>query len=265
MELIISPLSIELLITCISIQFCKQSFNVACFYRPPTSQLAISDLINTLTPLGPNFCSKLIFLGDFNVNYFGSTSSSLSNHLPSTYQSIHKKIWLYQKADFVAINNCLSSTDWSTILTYDVNHAASTFTNTFMDIIKSHTPTKTVPNSKLPPWLPRSLLSKIKLRRHTYHKASSTNSQDDWSKYRQLCNNITAEIRKSKAQYLDSLVGFGHMSDPCAVIMTPSHYFDQRATLHLPSHADQDKADSLNKAFSNFFTRILLLLASHFP
>lgn len=127
-----------------------------------------------------------------------------------------------------------------------------------MDIIKSHTPTKTVPNSKLPPWLPRSLLSKIKLRRHTYHKASSTNSHNNWSKYRQLRNNITAEIHKSKARYLDSLSENPRRFWSYVRSLRRNHdpLPPLRSASDSPSaFSDQDKADSLNKAFSSFFNK----------
>ena len=258
--------SIELI--ALTILHHKQLLNIACFYRPPSSHSALSTLINTLAPLGPKTCSKLILLGDFNVNFFASSSTLLSNQLasisnllslkqivsrpthyshqgsPSTIDLVFlppnlstnisifppignsdhltilttinlkssrpfphsnpsKKIWLYKQADFPAIEESLSTVDCPTILTNDVNITCSTFTRTFLNIVRTHTPTKIIPQSELSPWLPRSLLSKIKLRHISFQQAMSSNSPDLWKKYRHLRNYITNAIRKSKSQYLN--------------------------------------------------------------
>ena len=162
--------SLELLTVTVRVR--TQCFHVSSFYRPPTSVSAVSDLINTFSSLGPNFTSKSILVGDFNVNvgnsraplvdqvssltslfslsqivsqptHFSPTGSpsiidlvfvprsirrssvitppldssdhstilsslSFSPKSPSLccHQS-HRKVWLYHKADFDAINDSL--------------------------------------------------------------------------------------------------------------------------------------------------------------
>ena len=80
---------IELL--AVSIKFHSRSYNIAVFYRPPSQQDAIQHVINTLTPLGPSFSSKLILVGDFNINVCAPSPSPLSNQLQSLMDLFHLK------------------------------------------------------------------------------------------------------------------------------------------------------------------------------
>uniref|UniRef100_A0A1X7T9M2 Reverse transcriptase domain-containing protein n=1 Tax=Amphimedon queenslandica TaxID=400682 RepID=A0A1X7T9M2_AMPQE len=51
----------------------------------------IQEVINTLSPLGPSFSSKLILVGDFNINVCAPSPSPLSNQLQSLIDLLHLK------------------------------------------------------------------------------------------------------------------------------------------------------------------------------
>ena len=70
---------IELLI--ITVHLCSQPLHIACFYRPPSKLRDLSLLISTLSPLGPAFTSKLLLVGDFNVNVSAYPSPPLMSHI----------------------------------------------------------------------------------------------------------------------------------------------------------------------------------------
>ena len=70
---------IELLI--ITIQLCSQSLHTVCFYCPSLKSQYLSLLINVLSPLGPSFTSKLLLVGDFNVNVSAYPSPPLMSHI----------------------------------------------------------------------------------------------------------------------------------------------------------------------------------------
>ena len=66
----------------LSFTFLKRSFHIGCFYRPPTSSSDLLSLTNLLLSAGPSFTSRLILVGDFNVNLLGNPSH-LSRQLTS--------------------------------------------------------------------------------------------------------------------------------------------------------------------------------------
>ena len=70
---------IELLI--ITVQLCSQSLHTVCFYCPSLKPQNLSLLINMLSPLGPAFTSKLLLVGDFNVNVSAYPSPPLMSHI----------------------------------------------------------------------------------------------------------------------------------------------------------------------------------------
>ena len=63
----------------VSLTIRRFTFHVACFYRPPSFSDLLS-LTNLLLSLGPSFSSKLILVGDFNVN---KSSVQLNTQLSS--------------------------------------------------------------------------------------------------------------------------------------------------------------------------------------
>ena len=70
---------IELLV--VLVHFHSQLIHIACFYCPPSKLQDLSPLINTLSPLGPAFASKLLLVGDVNVNISASPSPPLMSHI----------------------------------------------------------------------------------------------------------------------------------------------------------------------------------------
>ena len=72
---------IELLIVCVSSYKSSSKLCLAVYYRPPSSSVdSFGFLSSALMSLNPTVFDHFILLGDFNVNYFCS-SSSLYSHL----------------------------------------------------------------------------------------------------------------------------------------------------------------------------------------
>ena len=67
----------------ISVKFRKCSLFIGTFYRPPSSLHDLSVLSSTLQNLRHSVLSNLILVGDFNVHYSPSSSSSLYRDLKS--------------------------------------------------------------------------------------------------------------------------------------------------------------------------------------
>ena len=226
-----------------------------------------------LAYLPPNFSFKVSVQPPIGKSDHNSVQVDIyqKSSLRCICQSSTKKVWSYRNADFTAINNSLQAVDWSTILSQDdVNDACTTFYRIFLDTVWSFTPLKTVSNSPLPSWLPRSILSKIKLCRLTYHRTVSSNTPRFWSEYRRLCNDITTEIRRSKSQYFNTLSKNSCQlwtyvrSLQCSHGSLPPPPLKQSNSTHSAT-SDQDKANILNEAFLNFFISDPLSSHSHQP
>ena len=121
------------------------------------------------------------------------------------YKPSRRRIWLYNKADINAINTFLSSIPWNSVLTSDLDLSWLTFKSLFLQVMKICIPSKLLPHSPLPPWINRSLLSKIRLRQCLFLKAKSSSSPTLIRSYRSLHNSISSSLKKSKASFFRSL------------------------------------------------------------
>ena len=71
--------------------------------------------------------------------------------------------------------------------------------------MRIYIPSKLLPLSPIPPWINRTLISKICLRQRLYLKAKSSSSPSLSRSYRSLRNSISSSLKKSKASVFHSL------------------------------------------------------------
>ena len=71
-EVYVSP-KIEFLLLSIKLNHC--SFSIDTYYRPSSSSDDLDLLFDDLTSLNPSFLCNLILLGDFNINFYSTSSS----------------------------------------------------------------------------------------------------------------------------------------------------------------------------------------------
>ena len=139
----------------------------------------------------------------------------------------------------------------------DLDLSCTNFNDTFLRIINSRVPSRSVRLHSLPPWLPRPLLAKIKQRRSLFRQAKATNSVHLYTQYRSLHNLISAKIKRSKSTFINSLSqsptsfwsyvrSLRHNKDPTPPLKSP---LDGKLAT-----SNSAKAGLLNEAFSYFFT-----------
>ena len=81
-----------------------------------------------------------------------------------------KKVFIFQKGDYRAINEKLATYNWKSIFSnHKINDAVALFYDIFNDLINIHVPTKYVWPAKYPPWY-NSALIKICKEKQKYHK-----------------------------------------------------------------------------------------------
>ena len=194
-------------------------------------------------------------LGSSDHSTILSSLSFLPKSPPLRRQS-RRKVWLYHKADFNAINKSLSVIDWTSTLPQNLDSACSKFSSIFLQTVHDHVPSKIVTDQPLPPWLSRPLLCKIQRRRRLFHQAVTSKSPTLYSDYRSLRNSICAEVKRSKSQFFTSI---SHSPQKFwSYVRSLRRCKDSVPPLTSSSGSlvskDSDKANLLNQAFSSFFT-----------
>ena len=178
------------------------------------------------------------------------------------YKPSRRRIWLYNKADINAINTFLSCIPWNSVLTSDLDSSWLTFKSLFLQVMRICIPSKLLPHSSLPPWINRSLISKIRLCQRLFLKAKSSSSPTLIRSYLSLRNSISSSLKKSKALFFRSL---SHSS--------PSKFWSfvkslRRSSSSIPPlcsnglcyQSDSDKANCLNSFFISCLNKSALPL-----
>ena len=97
------------------------------------------------------------------------------------------------------------STDWDALLSLDLDHSWSSFKSHFLSIMNTCIPTKLLPLHPLPPWISRSISSKIRKHHRLYQRAKSSSSPTVMASYRSLRNSIRSQLKKDKSTFFSSL------------------------------------------------------------
>lgn len=152
------------------------------------------------------------------------------------------------------MNTLLSSVDWDSLLSSDLASSWTAFKTRLLSVAYSCIPSKLLPQSSLPPWIPHSLVPQMKLRQELYCQTKSHPSPSTLAFYQSLRNSITSSLRESKSSFFARL-----SSQP------PSKFLVLCQTLHrfpstVPSlhhlnkilFSDSDKAECLNSFTSCF-------------
>jgi len=98
---------------------------------------------------------------------------------PPKGERSQRTVWRYQRADWQRLRSFFRRTDWSDLLTDDVNESCSALTNTIKEGMKRFIPSKTLTTRATdPPWWTPECSSAIQQKdkawkRHTRHRHSA--------------------------------------------------------------------------------------------
>ena len=120
-------------------------------------------------------------------------------------QKVFKRhIWLYQLADFKALNAALENSlpPLTVVAGGDVNSTWSMVRTAFLDKVRRFIPCKKVScRSSLPPWLTKDVRRLMLKRDRAGRAARKSNEPCQWQAYRRLRNAVTGELRRSKLEF----------------------------------------------------------------
>ena len=96
-----------------------------------------------------------------------------------------RRIWKYDEADYVRLNQLIIDFDWSTIKSEDINTYAENFTDTLIEFCSLAIPNKMATiRPSAPPWLNSHVRRAIRKRKRAHKLAKRSNNEESWRKYR---------------------------------------------------------------------------------
>ena len=119
-----------------------------------------------------------------------------------------RRIWKYDEADYVRLNQLIIDFDWSTIKSEDISTYAENFTDKLRVFCSLVIPNKMVTiRPSAPPWLNSHVRKAIRKRKRAHKFAKRLNNEEAWRKYRVLRNESikllrTAEFKSNLASKL---------------------------------------------------------------
>ena len=117
-----------------------------------------------------------------------------------------RKIWKYDDADYVHLNQLVSNFDWSKIKCNDIDSYASNFTKKLLEFCSLSIPNKFVTiRPSAPPWLNNHVRRAINKRKRAHRRAKRLNTDDSWRLYRHLRNESIKAIRTAKHEHKTNL------------------------------------------------------------
>ena len=126
--------------------------------------------------------------------------------LPSQYEPkspYTRTVWLYNLADFNALNTTIHNFDWSCLLHGSVHEASYLFNDIFLEMVKTCIPSKKVtvrPDDK--PWYNSEIRRTSRKRDRLKSKAIKTGKISDWNSYNKLRNKVIIRKNRQKKYFL---------------------------------------------------------------
>lgn len=140
-----------------------------------------------------------------NSDHFGILLYSqwkVSNH---SYGKNYRHIWCYSHADWKLANALIANTDWSLVLTNNVNESWQNWHACFMEIMHICTPQLHLSHRSNLPWLNKHLKQLMRRRNSLFQRAKRTKLKSDYGKYKRIRNRVLAQLRKARANYFRQL------------------------------------------------------------
>ena len=117
-----------------------------------------------------------------------------------------RKIWKYDDADYVHLNQLVSNFDWSEIKCNNIDSYASNFTEKLLEFCSLSIPNNFVTiRPSAPPWLNNHVRRAIHKRKSAHRGAKRVNTDESWRLYRHLRNESIKTIRIAKHEHKTNL------------------------------------------------------------
>ncbi|MCG8113035.1 MAG: reverse transcriptase domain-containing protein [Candidatus Thiodiazotropha taylori] len=171
-----------------------------------------------------------------------------------------REIWNYKNGNFDLLREKATLVNWDSLKDGNIDIYADNILSTILNLAKECIPFKKIKIRPAdPPWLSSILKRKIRKRKRAYRKAKRTDHQQHWANFKNLRNEVTDLIRKSKQSFYDKIADklkSNSLSpkDWWATLKTfiTTTYRSSIPPLESNGHVYTDEHDKAN-IFNNFF------------
>ena len=121
-------------------------------------------------------------------------------------KSFLRDLWLYNQGDFNLFRQLVSDFNWDSIKSEDVNQYALNFTDKLINLAQDCIPHKQVrirPHDL--PWINGTIRKLMGKRNRLYKKYKHNKTVENYESFKDIRNNVTSSLRKSKKEYFKSL------------------------------------------------------------
>ena len=242
------------------------NYNMKQFIEKPTRVTANSsstiDLLFSSNSNRVQFCDVVpITVSDhfMIIASLGKIKPPPSQHKYVTYRD-------FKKMDSSAFYNDLDNLSWSAVLSEtDAEIAYNKLISIYKDVLNVHAPIKRKRiRKKSAPWINEQILTMMKERDASKEKARLTGDPQDWCKYKQLRNRVTAKRRKFKREYvtrtiLENTGNSGEIWKLLGKILPSNKKHDSLKSLNINGRDITDSkeiADYMNDYFANITKKL---------
>ena len=225
-----------------------------------------------LDPIVINEDTNFLDAGTFTVPDHISDHSATYITLPFQYElksPFKRTVWLYNHADYNALNAKVSEFDWSCLSHGSVNEASNLFNDIFVEMVKSCIPSKLVTvRSDDKPWYNSEIRKTSRKRDRIKSKALKTGKISDWNSYKKFRNKVNNQKKQAKELFYNNLeltISDFQKNDKRKFWQVIRHFVkNENSTSTIPplcsvSHSgekqfhfsDEEKAECLNDYFSS--------------
>jgi hypothetical protein len=123
------------------------------------------------------------------------------------YTTFKRTLYNYKKLDNNRFRDLLSNVNWNYIFNNgSINESVASFTDTLLGIAKQCMPVKQVTvRTNDAPWITDEIKMLIFEKKRIHRIAKTTNTTENWAKFRRCRNDLTTLIRKTKTDYVETL------------------------------------------------------------
>ena len=130
---------------------------------------------------------------------------TLSNCQISYQRTKHRKVWLFNKADFERANETLQCLPTSTFTHDNVNSFWTEWRDVFTAVISDTIPSKQIKPKTKVPYLTADLLHLVRKKSRLFRFAKQSGTTTAWSKYTKIRNRLTSALRSAKKAYFHQM------------------------------------------------------------
>lgn len=174
-----------------------------------------------------------------------------------------RKVWLFKRGNWSALNKQLAEIDWSIILQLPVDHCWNRFSAVICEAMNQHIPSRVVNAAdRTSPWFDSNCRLLSREKRALWNLWRMTGTVDAFVKYKQTRNRLSAAIRKAKIMHCNKVAEKVDSSDSSVWWKLVNTILGRARKPRIPSLMSQTSTVSDPTECSELFNKIFVEMST---